>query len=458
MPPSTTTTNATTTTTHNKSCLDYDTEEQLSRAIGQMNLEEWRVVREPSQPPTTVQKKETQRLQTLKSYHILDTQNEDAFEQLTEKLYQHYRVPWACVSFVDMKRQWFKSMTKDDISLKEMPRTKSFCAHLVESNDPLLVVRDTFQDPRFQHNPYCTGEAGTHFRFYAGVPLVTNAEGERIGTLCVLDRKPRPEGLSEQEQKELQDRAAELMELLEKRRQTMVEQKKRTNSVDTNEIQKRTSFKTTTKKKRVVFQDIRKVDVLLPNPNTLGISPDQYLMQLVEAITGKVILPKRADSLTGYFQEITEEQVAAYTVQVTAAARENEVHSLRQIFRERGKIGLDCYNRFGEGLLNLVCRRGCKESAEFLLSKEVGLSVRVRDDYGRTPLHDLCWNPSPQLEICSWIMERDPSLFLVADKRGYTPFQYARKTDWETWKQFLYDNKDFLSKIAQPDILQHFQR
>jgi hypothetical protein len=94
--------------------------------------------------------------------------------------------------------------------------------------------------------------------------------------------------------------------------------------------------------------------------------------------------------------------------------------------------------------------------AKFLLSEEVKLNVRVRDDYGRTPLHDACWHPEPQLEICGWIIEQDPSLFLVADKRGFSPFQYARPNDWPVWREFLFQNRERLAALAQTEVLSKF--
>merc|ERR1712228_84592 len=116
----------------------------------------------------------------------------------------------------------------------------------------------------------------------------------------------------------------------------------------------------------------------------------------------------------------------------------------------------DCFNRFGEGLLNLTCRRGFSDSVAFLLSDRVNLNVRVRDDFGRTPLHDACWNPEPLIDICTKLMEKDPSLFLVTDKRGYTAFQYARKTDWPLWRKFLFDRRHLLAPIMSEEIKSRF--
>ena len=130
---------------------------------------------------------------------------------------------------------------------------------------------------------------------------------------------------------------------------------------------------------------------------------------------------------------------------------------MNEYYKKHGRAALDCCNRFGEGLLNMACRRGFTDTVKYLLSPDIQLNVRVRDDGGRTPLHDACWYPEPQLEVCSLILQQDPSLFLVADKRGYTPFQYARKSDWHVWRQFLYSNYQALYAFAtKPEVLDTF--
>jgi GAF domain len=199
------------------------------------------------------------------------------------------------------------------------------------------------------------------------------------------------------------------------------------------------------------------LQVLFPSPKTEGVDPDEYLLQLVQVLQpGLVLKIKTSKSLGDYFPVITEEQMARYGTQVVNLARTNDVDGLKAFFRDNGRVALECYNRFGEGLLNLSCRRGFTEMTQFLLSAEVNLDVRRRDDYGRTCLHDTCWNPEPLLDICTWIMQKDPSLFLVADDRGFTPFQYARKSDWNVWRQFLYDRREYLEPLTHPEIVSKF--
>jgi Ankyrin repeats (3 copies) len=199
-------------------------------------------------------------------------------------------------------------------------------------------------------------------------------------------------------------------------------------------------------------------EVTLPDYKTVGVDPDTYLLQLIEAMHGGVKLhPKAALKLNDFFPTITEQQMTRYTMQVVTATRQNQVDVLREIVANQGPDAVDCFNRFGESLLNLACRRGFIDIVDFLIH-QVGLSVRTRDDGGRTPLHDACWNAEPLLDICTWLVQQDASLLLVRDKRGYTAFEYARKSDWHIWRKFLYDNRRaLLQGLAQkPDIVRIF--
>lgn len=192
----------------------------------------------------------------------------------------------------------------------------------------------------------------------------------------------------------------------------------------------------------------------LPDPS-IQVSPDEYLLMLTKAKFGIELEAKPALSLDSFFVQVTEEQMAAYTMEAVSAVRNNDLEKLKELHAEGQS--LDCFNRFGESLLNMACRRGFESIVLYLLESD-RVDVRISDDGGRTPLHDACWNPTPQLRICQGLIARDPALLLVADRRGCTAFQYARKEHWDQWRKFLFDNRECLVKLKQPDTLAKFAK
>ncbi len=133
-----------------------------------------------------VPENEARRLQALRSYQILDTEPEAAFDDLTLLAALICETPIALISLVDEKRQWFKS--KFGLTTEETSRDAAFCAHAILHADQVLEVKDALDDPRFADNPLVTSDP--HVRFYAGDPLL-NRDGHALGTLCVIDKKPR---------------------------------------------------------------------------------------------------------------------------------------------------------------------------------------------------------------------------------------------------------------------------
>lgn len=128
---------------------------------------------------------EEQRLASLQRMQLLDTPDEEAFDRITRIAQHLFAVPIALVSLVDLNRQWFKSCV--GLPVRETPRDVSFCGHAILGND-LFIIENAPADERFADNPLVTG--GPNIRFYAGRPL-RNAEGYNIGTLCIIDDKPR---------------------------------------------------------------------------------------------------------------------------------------------------------------------------------------------------------------------------------------------------------------------------
>lgn len=117
---------------------------------------------------------------------MLDTASERVFDGITLAIANICEVPIALFSLVDANRQWFKSAY--GMTIKETPRDVAFCNNAISQPDEMMVVEDATLDPRFRDNPLVT--ADPNIRFYAGKPIVTQ-DGEALGTLCVIDRRPR---------------------------------------------------------------------------------------------------------------------------------------------------------------------------------------------------------------------------------------------------------------------------
>lgn len=191
----------------------------------------------------------------------------------------------------------------------------------------------------------------------------------------------------------------------------------------------------------------------LPDPD-VDCNPDDFLRQLLHALYDIEPKIKKAIDLGDYFPVITDQQIAAYDILVVAATRENDVERLKSLHADKN-MSVACCNRFGESLLHMACRRGFHEIVDFLLN-DAKVSVRIRDDCGRTPLHDVCWNPQPQVEIAESLIRRDPTLLLISDKRGHTPFQYARPQDWPKWRKFLLDQRNVLKGLLHDETKEIF--
>jgi GAF domain-containing protein len=160
--------------------------------------------------PSPVPANEARRLKVLWQYEVLDTVPEAVFDDLVELASAVCDAPIALISLVDESRQWFKA--KVGLSTNETSRDVSFCAHAI-MQPGLFIVPDATKDPRFADNPLVIAEP--RIRFYAGAPLVT-PDGHALGTLCVLDQRPRE--LTEAQRKALQVLARLAVTQLELRR------------------------------------------------------------------------------------------------------------------------------------------------------------------------------------------------------------------------------------------------
>ncbi len=152
---------------------------------------------------------EQERLGLLKKLDILDTLEEQAYDDLTKIASHICGCPIALVSLLDDERQWFKS--HHGLDATETPREYAFCGHAI-LGDNIFYVPDSEKDERFFDNPLVVG--APNVKFYAGIPLKLRGE-YNVGTLCVIDNKPRE--LSEEQLDALRSLGRQVVSQLELR-------------------------------------------------------------------------------------------------------------------------------------------------------------------------------------------------------------------------------------------------
>ncbi|MFT4002452.1 MAG: EAL domain-containing protein [Rhizobium sp.] len=154
---------------------------------------------------------EHERLAALNEYGVVGTPPEPEFDHVAKLAAEIFDVPTALISFVEKDRQTFKARIGFEAS--ETSRDASFCAHTIVKND-VMVIPDAMNDDRFRNNPLVT--AAPSIRFYAGAPLTTS-DGHNIGSICIIDSKPRAP-LSLEQIQNLKRLAQVTMDHLERRR------------------------------------------------------------------------------------------------------------------------------------------------------------------------------------------------------------------------------------------------
>lgn len=153
--------------------------------------------------------KEAARIAAVRRYDILDSPPDGAFDRITALAARRFGVPIAIISIVDEDRIWFKS--HHGLPVKQIDREPGLCASAILGDTPYLI-EDARKDPRSLANPLVAGAFG--LRFYAAVPLTTD-DGHNLGTLCVIDKEPRP--ITQAEIEDLKDLASIVMDQLELR-------------------------------------------------------------------------------------------------------------------------------------------------------------------------------------------------------------------------------------------------
>lgn len=152
---------------------------------------------------------EAERMAAVRRFDVLDTPPDGAFDRITALAARRFGVPISIISIVDEDRIWFKS--HHGVPVEQIDRAPGLCASAILGNDPYLLP-DASIDPRSLANPLVAGGFG--LRFYAGVPLTTS-DGYNLGTLCVIDKEPRP--IDENQIEDLKDLASVVMDHMEMR-------------------------------------------------------------------------------------------------------------------------------------------------------------------------------------------------------------------------------------------------
>ena len=163
--------------------------------------------------PCPIPANESQRLVALRSYEVLDTAPEIAYDEIVELTAQICHCPVAFISFIDDDRRWIKSKYGLRPQVIEAPREAAACSTAICGTE-MLVVPDMTKDPRFDHSPIVIGHP--YCRFYCGMPLITD-EGYALGTLCVMDVEPGRE-LSFEQIKSMRRLSRQVLTQLELRR------------------------------------------------------------------------------------------------------------------------------------------------------------------------------------------------------------------------------------------------
>lgn len=158
-----------------------------------------------------ISKDEDKRLAALREYGIKNVLFDPGLSNLISLAANIFSVPIVLVSLVEAERQLFAASV--GVPFCETPRDISFCAHTILKKK-IMVVPDALKDARFKNNPLVVGVP--YIRFYAGIPLITPS-GHAIGTLCIIDLKPRTT-FTKRDEHNLQDLASLVMDKLEMRR------------------------------------------------------------------------------------------------------------------------------------------------------------------------------------------------------------------------------------------------
>jgi GAF domain-containing protein len=150
---------------------------------------------------------ELERIKSVKRFEHFDFTLNNAIHGVLKIAADTYEAPAAFITLIGEDDQWFK--VNHGFEVLKMPRETSFCTHTILMREP-MVVSDALADDRFATNPLVVNTP--NIRFYAGAAL-TDHQGQNIGTLCVMDAKPKV--ISEEKKQLLMILAKQAIHLME---------------------------------------------------------------------------------------------------------------------------------------------------------------------------------------------------------------------------------------------------
>lgn len=233
---------------------------------------------------------EKARLEAVRSYHILDTEDEQEYDDIVELACQLCDTPIALITLIDENRQWFKA--KKGLEFKETPISIAFCAHTIRQNE-IMIVSDTLEDKRFFDNPLVTQYP--FIRFYAGIPLIA-PNGLRLGTLAVLDRKPK--NLSGEQHKSMRILAKQIASLLKLRINNLeLDHQVREKTVEIRDILERVSdaFVAVDQRWKVTYINDKAAEITNKHP---------------KEVIGKILWCEFPEAVASEFQQMAENAMA----------------------------------------------------------------------------------------------------------------------------------------------------
>jgi hypothetical protein len=184
---------------------------------------------------------------------------------------------------------------------------------------------------------------------------------------------------------------------------------------------------------------------VLPS-STIGLGPERKPEECLNKIlAGRAASRRKIFSSAGPYLRVSDQDVKGYG-EVAMAARKEDTVALRQLLQDG--VSLQSCNRHGESVVHIACRRSSLPILDILMN-EAKVSIRLRDDMGKTPLHDAAWTTTPSFEVVTMLLEDSPDLLFARDKRGHSALDYIPQTVWAEWCEFLESNKALIQTAVK---------